>query len=108
MTQYNGDQSPNCVLQLLQQIVCDGGLYFDAGKQGVERRRHHFAGPERGRAHKHELVAERIGGHVPGENIGRRHVRERFLLSSIPKQQITLPVEWYGPVVENQRRGIHV
>ena len=41
---------------LLQQVVGNGRLDLDAGKQRVERRRHHLPGSQGGRADEHNLV----------------------------------------------------
>ena len=78
---------------LLQQIVGDGGLNFDAGKQRVERRRHHFARAERRGPDEHDLVLEASPA-SPGRRARRPPRRtETSLRAAIAQQQIALAVE---------------
>ena len=47
---------------LLEQVVGDRGMHFDAGEQRVERRGHDLARAECGRSDEHDLVLEHSGG----------------------------------------------
>ena len=78
---------------LLQQVVGDGGLNLDAGKERVERRRHDLAGAERRRADEHDLVLEGVGADLAREHVDGRDVGERPLGAAIAQQQVALAVE---------------
>ena len=75
---------PNCGPAdevLLQQVVGDGRLHLDAGKQRVERRRDDLARSERGRPDEHDLVAQRLRRDLAAQDVRRRDVGERALLA---------------------------
>jgi hypothetical protein len=78
---------------LLEQIVGDRRLDFDAREERIERRRHDFACAERRRAQEDDLPVERAGLQPAIEDIDRRHVRERLLAAAVSDEQIAAAVE---------------
>ena len=79
---------------LLQQVVGDRGLDFDAGKQRIERRGDDLARSERGGADEHNLVLEACR-RASGRSARRPPRRTGTSVSgaSIAQQQIALAVE---------------
>ena len=93
---------------LLQQIVGDRRLDFDAGKERIERRRDDLARAEGRRPDEDDLVLEHVRRQLPAHHVDRRDVGERAFRTAIAEQEIALAVERDGPAVEQQRRRVHV
>ena len=98
----------------LQQVVCGCGVDLDAGKQRVDRRRHHFARAERRGPDEDDLVREGFGFARPARTSPAEIVRKRSLRAAIAQQQVALAIESdgavaaAGPRVDEQCRVVHV
>ena len=91
---------------LLQQVVGDGRLHLDAGKQRVERRGDDLARAEGVGADEDDLVANRVRRYAAAHHVGRGQIAERPFLPAVAQQQVASRIQRHPDIVNRQHRVV--